>query len=567
MVRHLGGVDDARRRLVLARVSGRAVAARGKLEELYEGTSDIQRLIIGRSLFKCSDLTPLLNPRSVAVVGASDDPAKWGFGIARGVLRGADRRRVELVNARSPSVQGLPTVASLRDLAEPVDLAVLVVPARRLRGGGRGRPCAGRAGVHRDHDRVRGGGAEGRAVEERVAARVREAGAVLLGPNCMGVWSGHEAFDAAWLDQGQVPGPLAIVSQSGGLGVEFVSYGIEMALGLSHFVSIGNQADLAAGDLVAHLAGRARVRAIGVYCEDFRDGRGFLRAVAEARGRASRCVLSPTGSRPARAAQSHTGSLVSSRRVVEAALRDAGALLVATPEELMETTQGLLMPTPAARPAGRDPVRRRRHRGDRGRRPGGRRVRASRSCPTGLQAQIRDLRPGAASTRNPVDLTAVMGRPPHTYPRILDAVIDQRRGGRGGADRELRHDDARGAGPAGRDGGRGDDRRRRRIRWWPPCSGRASRRVAQLRAGGVPAFRRVGSACRALAAAAAFETDGAARHAGLAGARRPGRLPTGYLDARRAAGGGRCAVRARGGGPATRRRRWRRQGGSATRWC
>ena len=160
-----------------------------------------------------------------------------------------------------------------------------------------------------------------------MAARVRAAGAMLLGPNCMGVWSGHESFDAAWLDNGQVPGPLALVSQSGGLGVDFVSYGIEMGLGMSRFVSVGNQADITIGDVISRLAGDPLVRAIGVYCEDFRDGRGFLRAVARAREAGKPViVLSPTGEPAARAAQSHTGALVSARRVVAAALGDAGAL-------------------------------------------------------------------------------------------------------------------------------------------------------------------------------------------------------------------------------------------------
>ncbi len=333
--------------------------------------------------------------------------------------------------------------------------------------------------------------------------RVRAAGAVLLGPNCMGVWSGHEAFDAAWLDQGQAPGPLAIVSQSGGLGVDFVSYGIEMALGLSHFVSIGNQADLTAGDLVAHLAGDDRVRAIGVYCEDFRDGRAFLRAVAAARAAGKPViVLSPTGEPAERAAQSHTGSLVSTRRVVEAALRDAGAMLVATPEELMETAQGLLMP----------------------RRPRGRRVAILSDgggiaviaagvlaadgftvpeLSEGLQAELRALRPGAASTRNPVDLTAVMDDL-MTYPRILDALF---------ASGEV--DAAVLIGSLGtmthEEPGRTDETEAAAaiaaaghpvaaaVQWpdEPPWQA--------LRDGGVPAFRRVGSACRALAAATSFE--------------------------------------------------------------
>ncbi len=450
------------------------------------------------------DLAPLLNPRSVAVVGASDDPAKWGFGIARGVLRGSDRRRVELVNARSPTVQGLPTVASLRDLDEPVDLALLVVPAHAFEEvveDGLARGVRAFIGITIGFAEA---GAEGRAVEERVARRVRESGAVLLGPNCMGVWAGHEAFDAAWLDNGQVPGPLALISQSGGLGVEFASYGIEMGLGMSHFVSVGNQADITAGDVISYLAQDPEVRAIGVYCEDFRDGRGFLRAVAEARAADKPViVLSPTGESAARAAQSHTGSLVSTQRIVAAALSDAGALLVATPEELMEAAQGLLM---TARP--------------RGRRVGvvsdggGIAVVATGvlaadgfvvpELSDSLQARLRELRPRAASTRNPIDLTAVFDDL-DTYPRVLDVLMAS-----GEVDAVIL------VGSLGtmthEEPGRLDETVAAAklaaaahplvaaVQWIDEPPWRA------LRDGGVPAFRRVGSACRALAAAHRFAT-------------------------------------------------------------
>ena len=450
------------------------------------------------------DLTPLLHPRSVAVVGASDDPAKWGFGIARGVLRGTDRRRVELVNDRSPTVHGRATVASLRDLAEPVDLALLVVPAQAFEQvveDGLARGVRAFVGITIGFAEA---GEEGRAIEERVARRVRESGAVLLGPNCMGLWSGHEAFDAAWLDNGQVPGPLALVSQSGGLGVDFASYGIEMGLGMSHFVSLGNQADVTAADLIEHLTADPLVGVIGVYCEDFRDGRAFLRAVAGARAAGKPViVLSPTGDSAARAAQSHTGSLTSTQRVVSAALRGVGALLVATPEELMEAAQGLLMTT----------------------RPRGRRVGVLSDgggiaviatgvlaadgfvvpeLSDGLQARLRELRPGAASTRNPIDLTGVFGDL-DAYPRVLDALMTSGEVDAAillGSFGTMTHEEP----------GRLDETAAAEkmvasghplvaaVQWIDEPPWRA------LRDGGVPAFRRVGSACRALTAAFRFAT-------------------------------------------------------------
>jgi acyl-CoA synthetase (NDP forming) len=352
------------------------------------------------------DLTPLLAPRSVAVVGASDDVAKWGYGVARAVLRGGARRRVHLVNARATTVAGLAAVASLRDIGEPVDCAVLVVPAPLLEAVVEDGLAAGVRAFIGFATGFAEAGAAGREVEERLARRVREAGAVLLGPNCMGAWAGHVEFDAAWLDA--PVGPFAFVSQSGGLGVEVGAYARELRLGLSHFVSVGNQADLTIADVIDHLVSVPEARVIGVYCEDFRDGRAFLASVdrAAAAGKPV-LVISPSGPSAARAAGSHTGSLVSDGRVVEAALRDAGALLVATPEEMMEAAAALLGPSlpVGARVAVLADG-------------GGVSVIAASllaaegfvmpELSTPLQEAIRRERPGAASTANPIDLTAVL---------------------------------------------------------------------------------------------------------------------------------------------------------------
>ena len=521
-----------------------------------------------------SDLTPLLNPRSVAVVGASDDPAKWGFGIARGVLRGADRRRVELVNARSPTVQG------------HADGGVAARPRRTRRPGGAGgagaapsrrssrtawRAACGRSSASRSASPRPGR----RDVRSRSAwpARVREAGAVLLGPNCMGVWSGHESFDAAWLDNGQVPGPLALVSQSGGLGVDFASYGIEMGLGMSHFVSVGNQADVTVGDVVSHLAGDPLVRAIGVYCEDFRDGRGFLRAVAEAREAGKPViVLSPTGEPAARAAQSHTGSLVS---------------------------------TPARR-VGRARRRRRAAGGDAGGADGGRAGPAdARTRPRGRRVAVlsdgggiaviatgvlaadgfvraRAVRPasrrGCASCGRVAASTSQPDRPDgrvrrhDTYPRVLDLLVASGEvdatvlvGSFGTMTHEEpgRLDETEAAAAMAAAG----HPLVAAVQWIDEPPWRA------LRDGGVPAFRRVGSACRALAAAYRFASAEVRVTPGVAGARGAGPAtratwrrarcwPAGgcrsreaeEVTGRRGGAGGRRADRLPGGAEGARRR-------------
>jgi acyl-CoA synthetase (NDP forming) len=352
------------------------------------------------------DLSPLLAPESVAVVGASDDPGKWGNGIARAVLESADVRRVHLVNHRQGEVLGRPAHASLRDLPEPVDCAVVVVPAGAFEAVIEDGLAAGvRSFIGITTGLGERDGA-GRAAERAIVERLRAAGSMLLGTNCMGVWVARSRLNAAWIDP--PPGRLAIVSQSGALGVDLARQAHQMQLGLSHFVSVGNQSDITIAEVVRACAHDDSVGAIGVYCEDFVDGRAFLRSVEVAAGQAKPVVvLAPGGGPAARAAASHTGSMLSDARVVRSLLADAGAALVATPEELMETAQLLLAP----------------HR-PRGRRVavvsdgGGMSVIASGVLATeelevpelsaAARAAVLEQRPEAAGTANPVDLTGVL---------------------------------------------------------------------------------------------------------------------------------------------------------------
>ena len=221
------------------------------------------------------DLRALFEPRSVAVVGASNDPAKWGQWLARGALLGEHRRRVFLVNRAGGEVLGRPTHASLEALPEPPELVVLAVPAAAfeetvdasLEAGARA-IVAIAAGLGESSE-------DGRLRERAVVERVRAAGAVLLGPNCMGLYDGAAELDVATSDF--VPGPLGVVSQSGNLAIELSLLAKDAGLGISRFVSIGNQADLEAAELVEALAHHEPTGLIAVYLEDFRDGRAFAR--------------------------------------------------------------------------------------------------------------------------------------------------------------------------------------------------------------------------------------------------------------------------------------------------
>ncbi len=293
------------------------------------------------------DLGALFDPRSVAVLGASNDPAKWGHWLSRGALKGEARRSVFLVNRNGGEILGRPAYPSLGELPEEPELVVVSVPAAGFEEAVDASLAAGARALVAISAGLGESGAEGRARERKVVERVRKAGAVLLGPNCLGVFDAGSQLD---LSSDELPtGPIGLVSQSGNLGLEVGLLAQDVGLGFSRFVSLGNQADLEAAELVEALAAHDPTRLIALYLEDFRDGRAFARA-AGAAGAGWKPVVLLTGGgtdASARAARSHTGALVSDLAAVEAACAAAGIERVATPRELVDVAQALLAAPPA----------------------------------------------------------------------------------------------------------------------------------------------------------------------------------------------------------------------------
>src|SRR5437763_5211452 len=280
------------------------------------------------------ELAALFAPRSVAVVGASRDPQKWGGRLARGALKGAHRRSVGLVNRHGGEILGSPAYPRLADLPEAPELVVACVPSasfaatvdEALDSGARAI-----VGISAGLDA---------AEEQAIGERVRSAGAVLLGPNCLGVFDRAEELDLApWVDF--PPGEIGLIAQSGNVSLEIALQAEREGLGFSRFASLGNQADVEAAELIDEFAQHEATRAIALYVEDFRDGRAFARAAAAA-GTTVVVLTAGTSDAGRRAARSHTGALVSDEAAVDAACRAAGIVRVATPHELVDAAAALL---------------------------------------------------------------------------------------------------------------------------------------------------------------------------------------------------------------------------------
>ena len=348
------------------------------------------------------DLRALFNPRSVAILGASNDPAKWGNRLALGALRGEGSRAVYLVNRNGGEILERQAYPTLADLPEPPELVVLSVPADGFEDAVDASLAAGAKALVGITTGLGETGDEGRAREAAIVERVRAAGAVLLGPNCLGIFDSATSLDLGWSElQG---GSIGLVSQSGNLALELALLAEDYGLGFSRFASLGNQADLEAAELVRSLIDHEPTRVIALYCEDFRDGRAFARAAQEAVEAGKPVVLLTVGGGEvsAQAARSHTGALVSSTTAVEAACRAAGMQRVRSPRELVDLAQAELA---RVRPRGRRVV----IVGD----GGGHGIVASDvasaeglelpALSDDLQGRIASHLPDAAPTRNPVD--------------------------------------------------------------------------------------------------------------------------------------------------------------------
>ncbi|WP_293782539.1 acetate--CoA ligase family protein [uncultured Aeromicrobium sp.] len=274
-----------------------------------------------------------LDPASVAVVGATDDHAKWGYWLASGALKGADRRNVWLVNRRAGTVLGRPAYPSVAELPAAPELVVLCVPAAHVRdvveealAKGSRAFLAITAGIE-DPDEI--------------VAQLESVGARMLGPNSLGMYDADARLQLAWGDF--TPGPLAIVSQSGQLGSEIAVLGERGGLGVSRFYSVGNQADLTAAELLEALIDHDRTRIVALYLESFTDGSHLVSAMRALRQAGKHVLVLTTGASEGskRLARSHTGSLTSSLDLVDAACRASGALRVATPRELVDLARFL----------------------------------------------------------------------------------------------------------------------------------------------------------------------------------------------------------------------------------
>ncbi len=283
-------------------------------------------------------------PHNVVVVGASNVTTSWGYWLAKGALSGESRRPVHLVTRNGGDVQGSPTYTSLRDVPDQPDLVVLAVPAESLSDVVADALSLGARGFLGITADVSGTGdpALRRTAELELAAMITAAGARLIGPNCLGLYDAAAELSLAWGDFAS--GGLALISQSGQVGLEIGALAKSAGIGFSRFISVGSQVDVTVAQALRALADDPLTRVAAVYVEDFGDARALVMAAISLRERGIPVLLLHPGTSVsgARAAASHTAALAGSNEVIDAVTRAGGMTRVFTPAALVGAAAILL---------------------------------------------------------------------------------------------------------------------------------------------------------------------------------------------------------------------------------
>ncbi len=287
-------------------------------------------------------ITALLAPRSVAVIGASSDPARIGGRPIATMLAARFQGRILPVNPTRDTIQGLPCYPSVTALPETPDAALIAVPAKDV---AQVVEDLGRRGC-RTATLFSSGFAEngeaGRQEQERIIAIARSYGMRILGPNTLGVFNvNHRYFGtfSSSLESGlPLPGNIGIVSQSGAFGAHLAVIARDRGLGASVLVTTGNEADITVGETIGWMAQSDEIDVICAYLEGINEPRSLLASLDAARGARKPVIVLKAGRSTvgSHAATSHTASLTGDAMVADMVLRAHGAILVRDSEQLMD---------------------------------------------------------------------------------------------------------------------------------------------------------------------------------------------------------------------------------------
>lgn len=287
-------------------------------------------------------LSTLLAPRSVAIVGASDNVARIGGRPLRYMREAGFAGRIMPVNPNRETVQGIPAFGSISALPETPDVALLAVPADATVKAVEDCAALGVRNAIIFSAGFAETDAEGLRIQNRITGIARDSGMRVLGPNCLGVFNPSTHFYGTFsvvLDNAFIqPGPVGIVSQSGAYGSHIAHLARSRGLGVSQWVTTGNECDLDLAEVLHWMVDQPDTKVIMAYAESIRNHEHFFAALDHARNREKAIVFMKTGRSDvgAEAAASHTAALAGSDAVFDAVLRQYGVFRAATTAEQLD---------------------------------------------------------------------------------------------------------------------------------------------------------------------------------------------------------------------------------------
>jgi acyl-CoA synthetase (NDP forming) len=367
-------------------------------------------------------LDKILNPKSLAVIGASTDPFKWGYMLLNAVKQSGFEGEIYPINPKAEEILDLKCYPNVKDVPGNIDMGLVVVPARIV------------PSVFQDmkEKNIKGAvvitsgfseaGEEGADLIKQIKD-VAEGNTRFIGPNCMGVTSSDAKLSALMIPFLHDSGKVAFVSQSGGYGLQLYLRADAMGVGVNKFISSGNESDLKGWNYLEYFGQDDNTEIIAMYIEGLKEGRKWFETAKTVTPKkpivAIKVGVTEAGSK---AAASHTGSIAGSDRVYDAAFKQAGVIRAYDAGEMFDFVKGLLYcPLPEGKNIGIVS-----NSGGVAVETADRLIQNDLNVPTlneEAQEEIKELIPDFGNPKNPVDLTATLDM--NSFLNVPDVVLKQ----------------------------------------------------------------------------------------------------------------------------------------------
>jgi acyl-CoA synthetase (NDP forming) len=367
-------------------------------------------------------LDKILMPKSVAVIGASTDPFKWGYMLLNTIKKSGFEGDIYPVNPKADEIQGLKCYSNINEVSGNVDSAIIVVPARFVPKVFEDLKNKGIKGAVVITSGFNEAGEEGIARIQQILD-ISKGHTRFIGPNCMGITSSDAKLSALMVPFLHDTGSVSFVSQSGGYGLQLYIRASSMGVGIGKFISSGNESDIKSYEYLKYFGDDAKTKIITMYIEGLKDGRKWYEIAKEISPRKPIIVikvgLTEAGSQ---AAASHTGSIAGSDRVYDAAFKQAGVIRAYDAVEMFDYVKGLLYcPLPNGKNIGIVS-----NSGGVAIETADRLIQNGLAVPTlskAAQEDVQKLIPSFGNPKNPVDLTATLNM--NSFLNVPDVVLSQ----------------------------------------------------------------------------------------------------------------------------------------------